>query len=731
MIRFIVEKMKENPVEKIEDTKEPSLEPQQNNEVKVGLVRIPFYSTLAFKVVLGYVVLWAIVVFLLSNTFFHLIGMSDLSIAHFQPYKRWIFLFITALLLYFVVSLQATKLQLKNQLLDAAEKKVNRLNRMHRLLSAVNHVILRSRDRKQLLRDICNIIQERGHFSFVWIGLGETEAILPQVIVTSGSGSHYLQDLFDGLQIASAEERGEPALSSFRKKHDVVVNDIQSFSKKQFAWQKRAIENAYQAVAAFPLKTSSGLSGVFAIYAAESQVFTEDEINILREMAADISYGLSDIEQKEQLYYAANYDVITNLPNRQLLDDRVNQAIARAYHDKRFVGMAVIELIELENMITAFGQAAGDKILQETSRHFSRLLRDGDTIARLGNHQMAIMLSDVADVYDVPMVIQKVMRPFLVHLTNHKEVPVKMRAGVSIYPKDAENATMLIKNAEAALKGMAPDQKMDCAFFSKDIGTGARYNQSIEEELEGALDRNEFTLYYQPIVDINSRMIMGVEAFTRWKNQKLGEVSPIQFIGVAEEKGWIGALGEWTLKSACTQLKEWKQSGFQVPLSLNISSKQLISPQFADRLKAVFSSCQFDPKEYSLTIEISEDALIDEPKQVIDLFTKLKDMGLKIYVDDFGTGYASLSYLHKLPVDGVKIDSLLIRGIEKDQSARTMIKGILAFAEGLGVKSIAEGVETDKQLKILGQLGCQLAQGYYFSPPLLSKSMSTLFDKPI
>lgn len=723
------ERLEEDPAEQLDYT--DATHPHVFNPTSEKTVEGKFFSSLAFKVLLAYLVLWGVGVTLLSDSFLTLLGANPLLIKQFMPFKRWIFLLLTAPALYWIVAKQANSLQHKNDLLDAAEKRVTRLNRMHRVLSEINHIILRAKDRKQLLREICNIVQEKGNFSFVWIGLGETEAILPQLIVTSGKESHYLQDLFDGLQVASAEERGEPALSCFRKKHHIVVNDIRGYSKKQFAWQKRAINNGYDSIAAFPIKTATNLSGVFAIYAVDSGVFSADEIDLLRELAADISYGLSDMEQKQKPYYAANYDVMTKLPNHQLLEDRLNQAILRAHHRNRYVAMVFVELIELDEMISIYGQAAGDKILQETSRYFLRLVRDGDTVARLGNNQLGIMLNDVADVYDIPEVVQKIMRPFLMRLTNYIEILVKMQAGVSIYPKDAENSSMLINNSELALRGISVNEKIDCAFFSKELASGTKYAKSIELELEGALERQEFTLYYQPIVDGNTRMVIGVESLARWRNLKLGEVSPVQFISIAEEKGWITALGEWTLISACKQLKEWGSLGIHFPLSINISSKHLLQPQFLERLRMIFNTLNFDPKSYSLAIEISESTLVEEPTKVIELFSNLREMGIKIYVDDFGTGYASLSYLHKLPIDALKIDPIFIRTIEKDPAIKTMIKGILAYAQGLEISTIAEGVETEKQLKILRQLGCTLAQGYLFSPPLLAKNVGSFFNKSL
>lgn len=641
-----------------------------------------------------------------------------------HSFQYWIFLLIAVPIVYWVIA----KFFYKIRRLESNEKKLIHLNRMHGIISEVNHIILRAHDRKLLLKEITNTIRKKGEYAFVWIGLGEIEATIPKIIVTSDEDNHYLQDLFDGLQIASSEEKSEPALGCFQKKYHIIINDVGQVSKKRLAWQKRALENNYDAIAAFPLKTSSGWSGVLAVYSVQKNVFNEDEIKLMSELASDISYGISNIEQKEKLYYIANYDVITNLPNPKLLEDRLNQTIARANHDKRTVGLASIELVDLEEFIDLYGQAAGDKVLLETSKHLSRLVRSGDTISRLGNKELGIMLADVADPFDIPVIIQKVIRPFLVQLTSYKEVSINMRAGVSIYPKDAEDGLTMIKNAELALHSIAKDEKIDCAYFSKEIVEGIRYTKIIEEELMLAFEKQEFSLYYQPIIDPKIAKTVAIEALLRWHNPKLGDLNAIQFIQIAREKSLIIAIDEWVIKTACLQLQQWKKQGFNFPLSVNISDKTFFDSTFLQKLKNVFDEIHFDPKEYDFGIEISENLFSQRENSVIEILKSIKALHLKTYIDDFGLGYVSLAYLNQLPIDALKIDPILVRSSEKEKTIKTTIKGIVAFAKGMGVKTIAEGVEKERQLEVMKELSCDWVQGYLFTPPVNPKDIVAFFD---
>lgn len=690
------------------------------------------YSRFAITLVIRFIAVAALLAILLSETVLSLFPLSAEAIQWLQWTKIWLIIVLSAALLYRAISQQTKALvQQQHELIHDLEV-MQRLAKIQQITIQAHHAILRIHDKEQLLKEICQILKQQGELAYVWIGLAQEPESLPNIIITSEPNADYLNQLLAGLKTSNATEKGEPAISALRKKYAVVVNDVPSFSKKPFAWQIRALEHSYLSVAGFPFKTAAGLSGVLALYAREKNYFSEPETLQLRSLAADISYGLSDIENKTQLYYAANYDVVTHLPNYQLFADRLKQGMARALHDKRFVGVLVVEIEHFLKTTESLGPAIADKILIETGNHLAGLVRDGDTVARISHNQLGIMLADVAQELDVATVAQKLIKPFVISLAKSKELSIRLLAGVTIYPQDGESVTTLLKNANQALEESHYNHRLDCFFYSKKLSSGLQYNQQMKSALPQALANNEMTLYYQPIVSTADRKIVGIEALSRWRNPLLGDVSPVQFIAEAEASGFILQLGEWSIKTACRQLMTWRQRDQEnFVMTVNLSTLHLMHAQFLTQIKRIFEEISFDPKQYSLGFEISENALVNELKHTIEILQTLREMGLKIIIDDFGTGYASLSYLHQLPVDILKIDSVFIRNIGRNQSSQAMVRGILAFAQGLDVKTIAEGVETDTQLGILKELGCDYVQGYLCSAPLSAKNMEALFGKSL
>ncbi|MGE3319463.1 MAG: EAL domain-containing protein [Candidatus Berkiella sp.] len=691
----------------------------------------PRFSRFALKLVLVYFGVASLFAILFSETVLvSVFGVPTSALSWINPCKIWLLIIAGSVLFYFLISHRTYLMLLEQRELDASLKRMERLNQIHQLISQTNHAILRIRDKEQLLKDICQILKDVGQFSYVWIGISESAEAQPNMMVTSGKEDDYLRMLFEGLQNASATERGEPALSALRKKYAVVVNDVAGFSKNAFAWQTRALKFNFQSIAGFPFKTAAGFNGVIALYANVPNYFSTEETTLLRALAADVSYGISEIEHKTQLYYAANYDVVTHLPNRQLFEDRLNQAMSRALHDKRVVGVVIVEIADLAKTTESLGQAVGDKLLQETGNHLMRLVRDGDTVARIAHNQLGIMLADAAEALDVALVAQKLIRPFAVHLSKQNEIQIHLRAGVAIYPQDGDTPSTLIQNATVTLHEMIIERQSECSFYSKQVSSGIKYSQQIKQSLTTALERNEFNLYYQPIVQIKDRKMIGVEALARWRNAGLGDVSPVQFIAEAEASGLIIPLGEWILKTACLQSMQWRQMGqHDLMMTVNLSVKQITHPKFVESIEHLFRKISFDPSTYHLAFEIPETALLDELKYTLEVLLALRELGVKIIIDDFGTGYSSLSYLHQLPVDILKIDPMFIRNIGKDQNTKALIRGILAFATGLEVKSIAEGVETDKQAEILTELGCDYMQGYLYSAPVAAKNLESFFGK--
>lgn len=694
-------------------------------------VKKPRFCHFTLSIVAVYIVAASLFATLISDSVLAgLFGVSASFLSFVAPLKIGVIIAAGAGLLYYLISNRSQMILAEQRMLEESILRLQRLNQIHQLISQTNHAILRIRDKEQLLKDICHILKELGHFSYVWIGISEAQDTPPNMMVTSENSDDYLRLLFEGLQSSSATERGEPALSALRKKYAVVVNDVAGFSKSPFSWQTRALQFGFHSIAGFPFKTAAGLSGVVALYAKETNYFSAEETTLLRALAADVSYGLSDIEHKTQLYFAANYDVVTHLPNRQLYEDRLNQAMSRALHDKRFVGVIVVEIVDFKKISESLGQGVGDKLLLETGNHFMRLVRDGDTVSRIAHNQIGIKLADVAEALDVAVVAQKLMKSFAVHLSKQNEIQVHLRAGVAIYPQDGEVAATLIQNATQALQEMNKENKAECAFYSKQMSSGLKYTQQMKQSLLSSLERNEFNLYYQPIVTIENRHIIGVEALARWRNANLGDVSPVQFIAEAEESGFIIPLGEWVLKSACQQLLTWRQMGHEdLMMTINFSVKQLMHPQFIDSVKKIFAQLSFDPTTCHLAFEVPETALVEALKSTMETLQALREIGLKIIIDDFGTGYSSLSYLNQLPVDIIKIDPMFVRNIGKDKNTQALVRGILAFAAGLGIKTIAEGVETDKQVELLSELGCDYIQGYLYSAPVAAKNVESLFGK--
>lgn len=667
------------------------------------------HSYIALHVVGIYIVLWAIGATILSDTFLLFIGVAPETLPHLTPYKRWVFLLITAPTLYWVAAKYAAQLQTRNNELEAIKKKISRLNAMHRMLGEIHRDILRIPHKEPLLKEVCNVIHKQGKFAFVWIGLGETQAMLPKVIIYSGADSHYLQDLFNGLHLASAQERGEPSLSALRKKNYIVINELNDTSAHVLSWQKRAIAHHFNAIAAFPFKTSTGLAGVVGIYSAEAGVFTPEEIILFNELADNLSSGLSDIERKEQVYYAAHFDVLTNLPNKQLFEDTLEQSLLHAAQHKTYCGVAIIDVLPLHPITDANGQMLRDKLLQTTATELTKLIRLEDTIARITETQLSILLSDRTHAQEIAVTVESLSRC----------VSLQVRIGAAIYPKDGSTAKILIQHAQEALRRLDMQSKIRCALYIKQFPTEGMYIQNIQEALQGSLERQEWVIHYQPIVDLVTGEPQSYEAILQWHHPLWGEILPFQFMPIVEEMPMLSSLKEWVLQSVCQQLLEWQKQGKPNKLiSVYISAKELTHPDFIHKIKTLFDSIQFDPKKLNLAIEVHEDILVDSPGQILEIFHALKALGLKIVVNHFGTGYASLHYLHQLPVNALKIDPLFIHKLNRDLEVKNLIKGIVIFAASLGLEVIAEGVETQKQIDDLKALGCMQGQGYCLSAPL-------------
>ncbi|MBI5205662.1 MAG: EAL domain-containing protein [Nitrospirae bacterium] len=448
-------------------------------------------------------------------------------------------------------------------------------------------------------------------------------------------------------------------------------------------------------------------------------------ITPLKDEKGDIIHFVStakDITQQklleDKLQYLANYDSLTELPNKNLFIDRLHQTIARAEYNKRLITILSIDIDKFSFINDTFGSGRGDKILQEFGKRLFSALRDGDTVARTGSDEFGVSLIDISSFEDSVMLAEKIMnsirQPFRI---DGEEIILTASIGISCYPQDGKDAFELLKNANMVMLKVKASGMNNYQFYTDDINKKAAEFVRLERRLFNALKNDEFLLYYQPYFDTDTTGMSGMEALLRWNSPEFGLVSPGEFIPVLEETGLIIDVGRWILKAALGQLKEWQGRGYMTPpVTVNFSAVQFRQKNLGDLLEKTIRDSDIDPK--MLAFEMTESAFMQDVEFTKSVLDRIKKVGISINIDDFGTGYSSLSYLKKFPIDNLKIDISFIRGIAGNRDDAEIVSTIISLAHNLNMKTIAEGVETEEQLKILRRLRCDMVQGYYLSRPL-------------
>ncbi len=439
---------------------------------------------------------------------------------------------------------------------------------------------------------------------------------------------------------------------------------------------------------------------------------------------------ITERKQVEQrLHHMAHYDGLTNLPNRNLLIDRLEQSLARVRWHDRVLAVLFLDLDRFKVINDTLGHDAGDKLLQATAERLSKCVRDGDTVARLGGDEFAILLTDVAQTKDISPLAQTILDAFAhcFDLEGH-QVFVTASMGISLYPNDAEDAASFLKNADIAMYRAKEQGGNNYRFYTADMNTRAVERLTLETALRGALERNEFFLYYQPQIDLNSGRIMGIEALVRWQHPDLGVVPPLEFIAILEEIGLIVPVGKWVLQSACQQVRAWRDAGISTPrIAVNLSARQFADPHLMVDIRQFCNDAGLDP--HLLELEITESVIMKQGDSTMETLRQLHEMGIRLAVDDFGTGYSSLAYLKRFPIQTLKIDRSFVNDVTVDPDDATIVSAIISLAHALGLQVVAEGVETSDQLQFLRSRGCDAAQGYLFSKPMPADELVLLLQQ--
>jgi diguanylate cyclase (GGDEF)-like protein len=454
----------------------------------------------------------------------------------------------------------------------------------------------------------------------------------------------------------------------------------------------------------------------------------KNSLDIISTFANLIAGKLKMIKDDNRIENLAYFDQLTSLPNRLLFNDRARQAVHLAQRQSKHIGLIFMDLDSFKAINDTMGHSGGDEIIREVAKALSSRIRKTDTVARFGGDEFMILLNDIPDFGSIPKIADSIMslfeRPFEL---NGQEYFISASAGVAVFPYDGEDIETLLKNADIAMyraKAQGANQYVLC---TPELKEEVHHSLILTNSLYRALERGEFLLHYQPQIQIESGKVIGLEALLRWKHPSLGMIPPSVFIPLAEKNGLIGSIGEWVLRTACTQNKAWQDQGLpRLRMAVNLSIIQFRNPKLVNTIESVLSESGLSPED--LELEITESAAINETGFIVNTLRDLKRLGVSISIDDFGTEYSSLKRLRDLPIDRIKIDMQFIQGLEGSEKNQAITMIIINLAKNLGLRVIAEGVETKPQLQFLQTKDCDEVQGYYFYKPMPPEAIEKILD---
>jgi len=603
-----------------------------------------------------------------------------------------------------------------------AEAKIEHLNRVHAVLSGINSLIVRVADRTELFWEACRVAVDHGRFRMAWCSWLDPETLAVTPVAWAGDGPDLAQAMVCRLEAVTGT--GETLIpAAMRLQQPVICDDLLSDSKL-VPPARQMIERGYRAIVALPLVIDAESVGCLVLVTDESGVFNAAEMRLLTELSGDISFALDHIKKAERLNYLAYYDSLTGLANRTFFYERLAQYVSAASRGQRKFALVIADMERFETINDTFGRHAGDELLRQLGERLAACVGDASEAARLGADQFAAVIFDVGEVTEVAQTIEKwrhqwLGAPFTVEGT---ELRVSAKTAVAVYPADGTEPVTLIRNAEAALKN-AKSTGDRLLFYAPYLTDRANEALALENQLRRAIEQEEFVLFYQPKVDLETRRLQGVEALIRWQHPQTGLVPPMRFIPLLEETGMIIEVGNWALRQAILDRGLWMARHLNAPrIAVNVSTVQLQRSDFVRSVSNVLKLSGGDP---GLDIEVTESLIMSDATGNIEKLRAICDLGVRIAIDDFGTGYSSLAYLTKLPAQTLKIDRSFVISMLEDPGAMTLVSTIISLAHSLKLVVVAEGVESEEQAKFLRLLRCDQMQGFLIARPLSFPDMTT------
>jgi len=540
----------------------------------------------------------------------------------------------------------------------------------------------------------------------------------PIALVAHGDETHLVLDY-----ASSASGPTQPAAGCERVAGLILaaagtVDSSDLEADARFASQARFRPSGVRAMIGTPVQVGERRYAlVFASPFASPGPFDDEDRTYVELLADYIGRILFMAEQDRQISYLAYHDALTGLPNRAQFQLRIRETIASARRHHRRFGLIYVDLDRFKEVNDTLGHAGGDAILIEAARRLGAAVRHEDRVARLGGDEFAVLVSEI----DAPSELEELARRICAVLatpyrTGHHDFYLSASVGVAVFPHDGENAEALFTNADAAMYRAKEEGRDRYRFYSNEIAAGLQHRQQIREGLRRALDRAELSLFYQPVIDIRSRGVIGSEALMRWQHPERGLLLPGEFIPLVEETNLMVRMGTWGLREAFRQSRAWADAGKRLRLAVNLSARQFQDPEFVPTLRQAIGESGADPQ--AIELEITESVALRDPSAAQTTIGECRDLGFRVVLDDFGTYYSSLSYLKKLGADTIKIDRSFVSGLPSDEGDAAIVRAIIALGRSLGREIIAEGVETTEQAGWLIREGCSTAQGFLFARPM-------------
>ena len=604
-----------------------------------------------------------------------------------------------------------------------ADEQKERLTRMYAALSATNEAIMRAATRDELFRLVCGAAVHGGQFASAIIALTEPGSDFMRVVAWDGPRGDMQRTVRIAITDAYPEGRGLSG-TAFRTLQPCIINDYLA-DERGAAFHERARREGNNSGAALPLLSGGRAVGVLVFMSSERDAFTPELVELLVRMTNNVSFALENFDRAdekaqadERIKYLATHDGLTDLPNRATFNQLLHSSIESARRQHRSFAVLFIDIDRFKVINDSLGHNAGDALLIETANRLRHCLRAGDVVARLGGDEFVIILEHASDLRQVEAAARRLLSVVCEPLQLcGLECRATASIGIAVFPDDGEDEPTLTKNADMAMYRAKEEGKNGFRFFVKQSKTQSVERLVFEARLRQALERDEFSLHYQPKVDATTEQITGVEALLRWTLPDLGVLSPMQFIPLAEETGLIVPIGRWVLKSACAQNMAWRRQGLP-PLSMavNLSPRQFSDENLLQDIDDALAASGMPPE--LLQLEITESMVMHNVGRAIELLDVIRSRGVRLAIDDFGTGYSSMSLMKKFPVDTIKIDRSFVQDLPHDAEDRAIAQAIISMGKALGLTVVAEGVETAEQAAFLREHACDEMQGYLFSKPV-------------